>query len=125
MVKKTKKPEKVHAVDCDLDEDCTCHWTEPKVEPVGELLVERFFGLCRRFGVLEWDGPLPGASRVSVKFSLAPMLANDPAAVAPSSPPVPASQPEVGVKREKKRGADGLTAEMQDELLGRVMDAEG
>mgnify|MGYP001560393087 CR=1 FL=1 len=81
------------------------------------------FMLCRAYGVLRFEGSIPGTPNM-VKFDLAPMLASEPETVAPSTPQVPESQPDAGVKREPKRGKDGLTAEEQDELLGRVMDAE-
>jgi hypothetical protein len=66
--------------------------------------------------VLEWEG-------YGVKFKLAEQLAVDPTFVSPSSPQVMADQVEVLPEGEEKLGADGLSAEMQSELLGRVMDA--
>lgn len=87
------------------------------------VLLEDHFVLCRKYGVLDWEGSIPGTGNL-VKFKLASQLASDPTSVAPSSPPVGAAQPEGPAKGPKKRGADGLDAEMQEELLGRVMDAE-
>lgn len=106
MVKK-----RVHATDCDMRDDC--YGCKPELERLEPLLA-----LCRRYGVTRFKSQ-------QLEFDLAPMLANDPSLVAPSSRPVEAAQPQEGAKREQKRGADGLTAEMQEELLGRVMDAEG
>lgn len=57
-------------------------------------------------------------------LEFAPMLVLDPPDVAASTPSVAASQPEARVKGEEKRGADGLTAEQQEELFMRRMDAE-
>lgn len=83
--------------------------------------LEEHFALCRKYGVLHWDGPAVGVG--PVKFDLAPQLATDPEIVAPSSSreavPVPSAP-----KSEPAVGADGLSADMQEELLGRVMDAK-
>jgi len=104
VTKRKTKPKKVHTIDCDLGVDCMCSPSK----------LEDLMRLCRRFGVLVFK-------QEGLEISFAAMLAEDPAPVAPSTPE---AQPEVGVK-EQRRGADGLTAEQQEELLGRVMDAKG
>lgn len=84
----------------------------------------RLFGLCREYGVLRFEGSIPGTPNL-VKFDLAPVLAKDPEPVTPSAPREPA-QPQAAVKEgTKKVGADGLTAEQQAELYERQMDAKG
>ena len=113
MTKKTKKPVDYRGAEV--------VFTLPPPRPI-ELL-EELLVLSRRYGVLRFEGSIPGTSSM-VKFDLAPMLASEPEPVAPSTPQVPESQPDAGVKREPKRGKDGLTAEEQRELLGRQMDAE-
>jgi hypothetical protein len=87
------------------------------------LALEDHFALCRRYGVLEWDGEVPGTSK-TVKFQLASALASDPSSVAPSTPQVTVVQASDTPKTNPQVGADGLYADMQEELLGRVMDAK-
>jgi hypothetical protein len=83
----------------------------------------RLLSLCREYGVLRFEGSIPGTGNL-VKFDLAPVLAKDPAPVAPSLPVEPA-QPRAAVKEgTKKVGADGLTAEQQEALYERPMDAK-
>lgn len=79
--------------------------------------LETLLTLCRRYGVLEFDGH-------GVKFTLAEMLAQDPTSVAPSRPQVMADQVEVLPEGDEKLGADGLSAEMQADLYDRPMDAK-
>lgn len=93
----------------------------PEPSPLERL--ESLFTLCRRFGVLEWEGSVPGTPNL-VKFKLASALASDPISVAPSSPQVTAAPASEPPKSDPKVGADGLHADMQEELLGRVMDAK-
>jgi hypothetical protein len=123
MVKKTspkRKPKvRVHRIDCDMGEDCV---PALSLEPTPLQKLEGHFALCRRYGVLEWDGAVPGTTG-AVKFSLASALASDPSSVAPSSPQMTAAPVVDQPKRDPKVGADGLDADMQEELLGRVMDA--
>lgn len=69
--------------------------------------------------MLEWEGSIPGTPNL-VKFKLAEQLAQDPSFVAPSSPQVTRDQVEVLPEGKPKVGKDGLTAEMQAELLGFV-----
>lgn len=73
--------------------------------------------------MLEFEGSIPGTPNM-VKFKLAEQLAADPSFVPPSSPQVMTDEVEVLPEGEEKLGADGLSAEMQQELLGRVMDAK-
>lgn len=123
MVKKAK-PQKTHAPDCDMDEDCMGCLPFPAPPKAKLLTLEELMALCRRFGVLSIKNAACEGMPAALDIDFAPMLASDPGPVAPSSSPVPASQPEAGVKREAKRGADGLTAEVQEELYMRPMDAE-
>lgn len=79
--------------------------------------LEALLTLCRRYGVLSFK-------RDGLEFTLAEQLAQDPTFVQPSRPQVVLDQVEVLPEGDAKLGADGLSAEMQDELLGRVMDAK-
>lgn len=96
-------------------------YVPPEPSPLERL--ESLFTLCRRFGVLEWEGSVPGTPNL-VKFKLASALASDPISMAPSSPQVTAAPASEPPKSDPKVGADGLHADMQEELLGRVMDAK-
>lgn len=123
MVKKTspKRKVKAHKLDCDLGVDCTPAPCVPEPSPLERL--EGLFQLARRYGVLEWDGEVPGTAK-TVKFQLASALASDPSSVAPSTPQVTVVQASDTPKTNPQVGADGLYADMQEELLGRVMDAK-
>lgn len=86
--------------------------------------LEDHFKLCRSYGVVHWDGPVLGVG-LAVKFTLASQLASAPESMSPSSrEAAPAPTISSGSKSEPAVGADGLSADMQEELLGRVMDAK-
>ena len=85
------------------------------------LTVEGLMLLCRKHGVLQFQGYGVSFTFGTVEPATSP-LANEPEDVAASEP---AAQPGAPVKSPRKLGADGLTAEQQEELFGRPMDAKG
>ena len=90
--------------------------------PLAQL--EELMVLCRRYGVLSIKNAAVAGMPCAVDIDFAAMLASDPNSVAPSSPQVTAAPASEPPKSDPKVGADGLHADMQEELLGRVMDAK-